>query len=408
MVIKFNSAKHRSFMRFLVSALIVCVSLENLKVLDIIGAALKPVHFVMIIASAYCFMFKKKHATDIFVGMMFLIIPVFPLTRINDINEWFKSYMIYFIICVFMMTALRYVIAEMQLNYSYHLKLLVYIIAFVEVLGIIQFICMNFFGYFFLQNFWGSFQFHFNSFGESNGFLRAYSLFHEPSFFALVCNTSLAILLFLNNDLFSTRKKVFLILLSLISVVCSIAVSGIVISMVLIVLYLLLKSKRPEKILFYLIIAFMAFLAIWFFTDLLDPLDRIADELQTEGTSGYERMVTPFLYVEKVFEHYPIFGRGLGQEGDVDLIGIIGRYTGIQNSLIGIVSTFGLSVLFFYIPAIVYSIRKTKENRFWLILLVNIIGIYASTGAWCSLDTFLFLVLTVAVGAVPKHDLKSN
>jgi len=394
--IRYTSTK-KSTMSSIVFSLILCLILENLKVFDIMGAALKPIHFILIFASVYCFFLKKQYAIDIITGIIFLFIPVLPIFRINDTREWFKSYMIYFIMCIFMMTTLRHFISEFRNKYDYYIKILMNVVAFAQILGILQFIFMNFFEYFFLRDFFGSFQFHYNAVTQSGGMYRAYSLFHEPSFFALVSNFALAVALFLNSTFFTKRKRIFYIALGIVSVMCTISASGIIVTLALLLSYYLLKSRKPENIIFYGVVAIIVLGFISRFTNILDPLRRISSELSMEGTSGYERIVTPLLYINKVFENYPFFGRGLGQEGNIDAIGIIGRYSSVQNSIFSIITTFGFCSLLYYIPAITYSVRKISENRFNIILLVNIWSVYFATGAWCSPDTLLFLILTITI-----------
>lgn len=390
--------KKQSFMDFIIKGLIFCIIFQNVKLFSVLGAELKPVHFFVILAILYCMIAKPIKPRHFLVGICFLILPVLPLYRINDVMEWLKSYVIYVLICLFFTFAIRHFIAEFKKNYNNYIMLTLNVILFMQVLGIIQFISMNLFGYFLFQDFWGRFQFHYSQFGMSGGLYRAYSLFYEPSVFAWVSNTSLAITLFCDKNIMTNERKVVYAMFSMVAIACTLSASGLVITLVLCGVYILLKSKNPDKIISSCFAVLFVVLALLVFTDVLNPLTRIFRELQTPNTSGYERIVTPILYMGKVFENFPLFGRGLGQEGGVDIIGTIGRYSAVHNSIVGVIVCFGLSSLLFYIPAITYSVKRIKANRSWLLLLIAIFGIYISNGAFCSLDLFMFLILLVAVG----------
>lgn len=392
------SSLSMSFFNFIIVSLILSILLLNFKLVTVVGAALKPIHILLIITTVYSVFFTRMAVKDLLIGFSFLVLPIFPLYRIGNVGEWFKSYVIYFIACCFMMTSLRSFLKVFKQNRDRYIKLFLYTIAFAQILGIIQFICMNFLGIFFLRDFWGAFQFHRNQFGTSGGFYRAYSVFLEPSFFAWVNNSALAILLYSSERLLSKKVSFVLAILSVFSIICTFSASGLVITMILFIAYGLFRSNNPAKLLAALFVLGLIFLTIGTFTDLFTPLKRIFVEIQTEGTSGYERLVTPLLYLKAVWTHYPFFGRGLGQDGILDAVGVIGRYEGVQNSLFGIFVWMGLSALSIMIPACIYSVRCVKRDRKWMLLLINILGIYVSTGAWCSVDTFLFLILLVAMG----------
>ena len=399
MVKTVTHAKHSAFMSLIVKCTIICIALENVKILSLAGAAIKPIHFVFGLAVVYCVVAKRVPIKHLALGAFFLVLPVFPVYRINDLGEWIKTYAIYAIICLFMTFAMRHFIEEFKRNSKKYVIMIVNTIAFLEVLGIIQFIAMNLFGIFLFQDFWGMFQFHHSQFGMSGNLYRAYSLFYEPSVFAWVINTSITICLFADNSILSKRIKMLSIVTSVAAILCTLTTTGIAITMVIFGVYLLTKSRNPVKIITSLVGAGLLVILIASFTDLLAPISRIFIEIQTPNTSGYERLVTPLLYVGETFKHFPLFGRGLGQEGEVDAVGIIGRYASIHNSIFGIIAWFGLSALCFYIPALIFCKKKIKENRRWVLLITMIIGIYISNGAFCSLDLYMFLVLIVAVGS---------
>ena len=389
--------------RIMVQSLILCIILENVKLFDVMGAAIKPVHIVMILASLYCMVCERMYLRDIVIGTAFMALPLLPILRVNDLTEWAKSYVIYVIMCIFLATAMRYVIAEVQVNYKKHLKLLLFTIAIIQILGIIQFICMNFFDYFWLENMWGEYQFHVSQFGKSYGFYRAYSLFYEPSVFAWVTFTAFAVLLFFEKGTISPKKRMAYLILDVIAMLSSLSAAGFTVMLIIIFVFIFVRTPNLYRRLKGLFFILLGITAVILFTDILKPFRRIYIELAIPGMSGYERIISPILYAKETLYTFPLFGRGLGQEGFVDSIGIIGRYTSVHNSIFGIIMCFGFSSLFIFIPAIAYAIRKIKVNPYWILLAVNILGIYVSTGAFCSLDTFLFLIIIIAFGTVKRR-----
>lgn len=391
-------SKKNTFMDFVIRAIIVSILFENMQIISIMGAGFKLLHLILILCILRQLITRPLKLKALTLGIIFLLIPVLPLYRINDIVEWFKSYVIYVILVLFFVTSLEefcHCFSQKRVTY---VRFFIKTIAVSQVLGIIQFVMMNAFGVFFLKDFFGPFAFHHCQFGVSAGFYRAYSLFFEPSFFAWVCNAALAVLLYCGNNCFSTRKKNWYLGLTLIALFSTLSSSGIIIGVCILVLNQFVFSKNAGKIFVACIGTFFVILFIWLFTDLLSPIERLFYEINTENTSGYERLITPLLYIEQTFRYFPICGRGIGQEGYVDAVGVIGRYPGIHNALLGIIACFGLTSLFFYVPAISYCVKRVSENRKWALLLVSLGGIYISTGAFIAVDTFLFLILILAVG----------
>ena len=149
------SSLSMSFFNFIIVSLILSILLLNFKLVTVVGAALKPIHILLIITTVYSVFFTRMAVKDLLIGFSFLVLPIFPLYRIGNVGEWFKSYVIYFIACCFMMTSLRSFLKVFKQNRDRYIKLFLYTIAFAQILGIIQFICMNFLGIFFLRDFWG-------------------------------------------------------------------------------------------------------------------------------------------------------------------------------------------------------------------------------------------------------------
>ena len=206
--------------------------------------------------------------------------------------------------------------------------------------------------------------------------------------------------MFSEKEAISNKIRIPLLILDVVAMASSLSAAGFIVMLAIIFLFIFVRTPnlyKRIKGLFFVVLALVLLVA---FTDILKPLKRIFIELSIPGMSGYERVVTPMLYAKEALHNFPLFGRGLGQEGFVDAVGVIGRYKAVHNSIFGVIVHFGLSSLCLFIPAIVYAVKRIGENPKWVLLLINILGIYVSNGAFCSLDTFMFLVIIVAFGAI--------
>lgn len=383
----------------IICLLIISVFFENMKIISVMGTAFKPTHIVFLLAILTGIAGGYVKKSDMLIGLFSLLLPCFSLYRINNKMEWFKSYVIYVIIICFLIFSFRKFINAFKKNYCRYIKLLLGLIALTQVLGIIQFICMNFFGYFFLRNFFGTFEYQTNIFNMSNGFYRAYSVYHEPSFFGLVTLTAAAIIFCIGKAIYSRKTYIVLLVLDIAAVFVSLSASCLIIFLILVTIQQFIKGKSKLKNILsvFLLVIVLSFLALN--TTILSPVMRLFTEINLENSSGYERTTTQIMYVQRTLQYYPILGRGLGQQGAVDAVGQIGLYSAINNALAGIIVNFGLTSLFFYIPLFRQAAIKAKNDKRWIPIIVTIIGIYASTGAYISVDTFNMVVLLCTTGA---------
>jgi len=69
-----------AFMSFIVKSVIVCIALENVKIISIAGASLKPIHLILAMAAAYCMVVKPIPLKHLALGLFFLVLPLFPYT----------------------------------------------------------------------------------------------------------------------------------------------------------------------------------------------------------------------------------------------------------------------------------------------------------------------------------------
>lgn len=382
--------------------IIISLVLENFKLFTILGASFKPVQAVSAFAVVYCFLFHAIDVKKIMWTIVFLAIPLAPLYRINDKMEFFKTYVIYAIIVTFVCFALPHLKKTFLDNPKVYLKVFNAVMAVVAILGIVQFILMNLFGIMFLENIYGAFQFHNSSYGMESGFYRAYSLFHEPSFFGLALNIALAINLVTVGKEFSAKKIIFIIML-VIATIMTISSSAIWIMAAIFFVYFISIKKININMVFGVLIAIGVIVLIVALVDvsfIRNSMSRLFYETNNENTSAYERLVTPFDYIRATMQHYPVFGRGFGQIGNVDKVGIYGNYVGVHNGVFALFVIFGLSSIPYYLWLVrqFFGAKYKRESRFnRIILFVAIFGMYFSTGSCISFDTFHFTTLVIFI-----------
>lgn len=384
--------------RLVIELLIISIFFENVKIVSVMGTAFKPTHIVFLMAILAGIYQRYVPKRDMAAGVLFLLLPCLPLYRINDKMEWFKSYVIYAMLLFFLIFAFRRFVVEFKKNYKHYIKILVYVIAFTQVLGVIQFICMNFLNFFFLRDVFGTFEYQRNIFNMANGFYRSYSVYHEPSFFGLVTITSVTVLFTLGKQVFSPRQYNILIGLCILAVFVSLSASCLIIFLILLIMHQFVENRDVRvKIISIMALGIVLFV-LALSTNLLSPVMRLFTEVNRVNSSGYERITTQWMYVVKTLQNYPLLGRGLGQEGNVDAVGTIGMYSSINNSLAGVVVNFGLGSIFIYGTLIINGIKRVMYKKKWILICMAVFGIYASTGAYVSVDTFNMVVILVTTG----------
>ncbi|WP_368895320.1 hypothetical protein [Priestia megaterium] len=397
----------------LIILMILGMAFENFKILNLAGAPVKITHvvFALAIIKSLFLVIRKQEVTlkNAILLLFLLVIPLIPIYRIYDTMEFFKTYIIYVIIVSFMFSSYEYYSNEFKKNHRTYIFIFLYMMLIIQVLGVIQFVCMNFFDYFFLEGFWGNFQFHNSIFGMQLGFYRAYSIFHEPSLFGWMSTTSFALCIYLKRRKYFRSLHIYLFQsFNIIAVAVSVSASSLLMLIIIYSVSILLESDKPVKFIVKLISSVLIFTILWRFSDIFDSLQRISKEVSTSGSSGYERLNTPMQYVISTLENFTFFGRGLGQEGNVDAVGTIGLYKGVNNSVFGIFVNFGLTAFLYLFGFIYYFTRKSLSDRGYLILITALFGIYVSTGAYLSLDTFVVFVFVLFIGNLYNKGLVLN
>lgn len=384
-----------------VVALIICLALENFRLFTFLGASIKPIHLIALLSAIYFAFFRGVSVKKMVGVIAFLAIPLLPFYRINDQLEFIKTYAIYTIMVLFMVFAFPYLKDEFKEGSKAYLKLFNFVMAVLAVLGIAQFITMNFFGFDFLKGIFGPFLAVAQATdSQGSGFERAISLFSEPSYFGWVLDIALAVnLVLLKKE--KTPKRILLIATIFVAIICTMSSSAFWITAVIIVAYLISIKKINVNTVFIAIAAVLVIIFVVAVVDLsflTNSMSRIFKEIGTEGTSGNGRFVYPFEYTKAVLSEFPLFGRGIGQEGDVDIIGRLVGTKNVHNSIFNVVATFGLTSAFYIVWFIkqFFGSRYTKESRSDRILIfLSIFFMYLTTGAFMAFDTFVFTIVAI-------------
>ncbi len=367
-----------------------CVVLENFMLVSVLGAPVQPSHLVFVVAilaALVCSRFKVNRRLG-GVMILLLLLPLSPLYRINDTIEFIKSYIILVLDIAFICIAVpRFIIVLSDDRvYKKFLNTIIGVITAAELFGILQFVINNTTGKDIAYGIFGPFEGHICLTSYKWGVYRAYSIFHEPSVFAWICSFGLAVLLYKGNKITQNRALKFCYYaINAIAMLTTLSTIGYVTYVLLIFCALVVDRKVSIK---KIIIGFGALFVIFLvlrYTSAINVVSRISTELSVEDSSGYERTVVPLEYMKRTFEYYPIFGRGLGQTGNIDKVGIIGLTAGVNNSIMGIFVDFGLSAIIpisFFICAMIKSIRRNKRS---LVIVLNMLIIFFSTGAYMAI-----------------------
>ena len=392
--------------------IIISLALENFKLFTVMDAAFKPIQIVAFFAVIYFALFRGISAKKIVGAILFLVIPLLPLYRIDDQREFIKSYAIYAIIVLFVVFALPHLKEEFKKSSQSYIGVFNVVIMVVSVLGIAQFITMNLFGFDFLDGIFGSFLAVAQAtHAQGSNFYRAISLFSEPSYFGWVLGVALAInLVLLKKE--KTPKRIVTIVVILIAILTTMSSSAFWITAMIFFVYLVSIKKINVNTVFIAIAGVLAIIlaiALFDFSFLVNSMSRLFKEIGVETSSGYFRLIYPIDYVKVVLTEFPLFGRGLGQTGDADIIGKIVGNHGVHNSLFGVVGIFGFTSVF-YIVWLVKQFFGSKFDKFTradrILLFASTIGMYASTGAAVSFDTFIFttIIMLILSACEPKKE----
>lgn len=371
--------------------LAICVVLENFMLFLVMGAPVQPSHIIFIFAILTALVYshfrvKRKY---IKIMLLMLVLPLFVLYRINDIQEFFKSYIIYVLDIIFICVAIPKIVDVLSdaRVYDKFLEILVGFISVAELIGILQFIINNTLGIDIAYGIFGRFESHICLTSFMFGVHRSYSIFHEPSVFAWICSFKLAILLYKGNRIISNKKLVgTCYLINGLAMLTTLSTIGYVAYILLIVTSLLVNNKTTIRRVFLTLGVCLGVYWILKYTNVGEVFSRISLELNRVDSSGYERTIVPLEYLKRTMRYYPVLGRGLGQNGYVDKVGIVGLTEGVNNSIVGIFIDFGLGAI---IPIIIFLKSITtclKKDKRFVLIVVNMLVVFFSTGAYMALS----------------------
>jgi hypothetical protein len=370
----------------------------NIQFFFIGNVAIKPIHFFGI-GYLSVFLLRGTSFKNILKFLIVASIVLFGILNAVDVVEFWKSY-VSFLLSLALLVFGPELISTFQLKTKINFLNYVFVsYKWVVFYGVIQFVMKNVFGSDLLYNNLGIFQYHPHYENELFGFSRATSLFYEPSVFGWVTNLIISSLVMFKEKI-GMKKETFFssLILYLIGLFVSLSSSAFASFFLLAFVYMIIKNRNKGiYIVFFLSIFFVGFA-------LVAPYLRLS-EISTENTSGYARVIWPFLNLLEVFEHYPISGRGLGQFGveDNNLL-----YDGvIHNSVYGFMISFGLSSVILISFAIIRLLNYLKHDRLWLILWVCLFSIFSSTGSFLSLELpFVYLLIFTLFNVSKQVDIK--
>jgi len=376
--------------KFILSLMMISILFENLTIANILGGALKFHHIVAILGIILCVFDGKLfiNIKEFFISFFAILIPLLPLHRIKDSQEFFKTYLIYVLFILFLLLCFKKLKNAFRSNYSFFYNFFVIIIEFAVLFGILQFIFNNAFDLSSLNNIFGDLEFQKLNPGIVQGFRRANSIYHEPSYFGWICCLGLTLLLYDKNNF--VKHKVLRYCLILAGVAVSFSTAAYFVTVVLIISFFFLQENKLVTVVG-MVSFLLIFLIFWNFAGISDVFNKVYT-VRSEGTSSYERFVSPFKYVINTFQHYPLFGRGMGQEGKIDLVGTVGRYDSVNNSIFGVFVVFGTTALFYIVLYFRTFFKYAKNDKLSLIFLIMTFGMYLSTGAFLAFDTAIILI----------------
>lgn len=389
--------------RLLVGSIVLSIFTWNIRLFTF-GSDIKLIHLVAIsIISLACL--KTAHFKDFWGLLACAALPLFSLLNVQSTASFSTSYVMWLLTIGFIFLGIPYLNRVFIVDdLKFAIRLSIYFMAGASAFGCFQFFANNFLA-FDLYNFFGPIQAHAHYPNTILGIDRATSVFIEPSQFAWVCLFFLCLMgfLYLNRvDLNLPRwRRVFVIIASGVGVALS--ALGFIGALGLFTLLLLERQGQRGRKYAYVILGFAVVFGLVFLTGAARFL-RL-DTIAIEGTSGFQRVISPLLALLDVAEVYPLFGRGLGQQGIFDLR-LPASEEITHNAVFGFWIVFGLlgGALVLTFLAVAYG-KSLWEGRGALLLLFITGFMYLSTGAFIALEIpFLLSLASFAVTLVKREE----
>jgi hypothetical protein len=270
--------------------------------------------------------------------------------------------------------------------------------------GVFQFFANNFMGLG-IYNFFGPLQAHPHFGNTILGIDRSTSVFIEPSQFAWVSLffIALAAYLYKNRVEIGLPRWRWHLLVVIFGLLASLSAVGYIGFVILAAILVFEERGRLSSRYLYGVSAFLGGLVGLVLTGAYRFL-RL-DTIAVEGTSGFQRLIAPFLALRDTLEHYPLLGRGLGQQGVADLL-LANSEEIIHNAVFGFWIVFGLFggalILFFFAQSYIKNLWAGKAAILPLFMLAYM---YLSTGAFIALEIpFLLTLASFAVSLAAERD----
>lgn len=378
-----NHQDHRQWYLMLIP---IVLFLSNIKLFSLFGHGIRPMDFVMPICSII-FLVSNKKIHGVFGSLVFLLLPLFGLVNAIDKQGFVSSFAYYFIEVLFILAFIVNSNLILPMRKKKILLLSFRLMMLSVIFGLVQFLLANIFGSRMLYNCFGFFQYHKNYVNSMLGFVRACSIFYEPSVFGWMCVSFYGI-----NELVDVgQNRILYRFVLLVGIAISLSASAILALFALAIIILFVDKKGR----FFHFSLVMISIILLFATHVdASSLLRL-DSVNMVGTSGYNRLSYPFEAAIQTINAYPLFGRGLGQIGVIDEK--IQNYSEIFNSIFGIIVLFGASGILIYAFVIRYFAKWILVSKKTILLCFLIIYLLFSNGSFLTLDfPIVFAIFNIA------------
>ncbi len=341
--------------------------------------------YICIIISPLVFFNKIKLSKKIIY--LYFIILIFDLLKLWLIEGWsfemtksITTHIQIFLLFIYFSVYLR---SDMKLTFLKYFKSTLHLVGYVIVFSILlQFISFYLFDNI-LYNYFGKFQWMYQLHLEA---FRPKSFFLEPSYLSLVLNVLLLVdFIIAESDKLLTKYRVFIV----IGIFSSLSFFGIIVCLVIILTYYYLCGKTNYKHLSYIIVVLILLLS-------LNTFSRLS-EINTENTSGYERILIPILSLYYMFNDLNLFfGIPFGYDylllDKVENIYFF-RISTIQNSFLLLIIYLGFLTIPILILYIRQFIKESKEIK--LLLIVIPLLMFNSGGLYVFYYSYLIYLIPI-------------
>jgi len=386
-----SKTKNEKLTKIVLSLMPFGLILINIKLFNIGEAAFKPIHIIVLITIVVG-LTKGVSYKRLLILLFYSMVPMLALNNIVSYPAFLSTYLIYLMSLMLLFLGMPSLLKSNKLDIQKVFILLFRAFNFTALYGILQFVLANFFDDYRLYNNLGRFQFHPHLDNQIFGIIRATSIYIEPSVFAWIATTVLVLVVFLyDHKILSENEKKITVSLCLLSLLIAFSAAGFVSLIFILMIYNANAKLSYHSILINGLILLSLILILVIEPGLIKYL-RLS-EITRQNTSGYIRIVEPFYAMKDVMSNYPLFGRGLGQIGVFDQN--LQYNMNIHNSLYGSIITFGVMSAAYYIPILFKFSKIIKQNKKSVLLIINLLFIFLTTGSFLSLELPLIYCLYI-------------